>query len=119
MRESSLSEGAFNTVVQSISNSAVLIKNLAVGRYVRIPGSLGPMSFANPRSEGCVQQKNGASCGGLGYLGLRYTSLSAPLQRVQDFSNGRTCFGHRRSLVESCYGCPPCHTSGRMFSITQ
>ena len=31
-------------------------------------GSLGPVSLANPRSEGYVQRKDGASCAGSEYF---------------------------------------------------
>ena len=41
--------------------------------------------------------------------GLRYASLSAFINKVQDFSNRRTCFGHGRSLDHSC-GRPPYQT---------
>ena len=62
--ESSLAESAFNTVVQSISDNAFLVKNLAVCGYVRIPRALRSVSFADPRSEGYIQRKNdGARCG--------------------------------------------------------
>ena len=47
--------------------------------------------------------------------GFRYASLSALLGKDQDFSNGRACFGHRRSLDDSC-GQRPCQTLSRRLS---
>ena len=44
------------------------MKSFAVDRYVRIPGSLGSVLFANPRSEWYIQRKNGARCGGSEYF---------------------------------------------------
>ena len=60
--EFSLWEGAFDTIMKSISDDAFLVKNLAVGGDVRVPGALRSVSFANPRTKGYVQQKNGARC---------------------------------------------------------
>ena len=115
---SSLSESAFNTVALLISDNAFLVKNfLAVCGYVRIPGALRYVSFADPWSERYIQQKNGCALAvvALRTSGLRYASLSALLYKDQDFTNGRACFGHRRSLDDSC-GQWPCQTSGRRLS---
>ena len=62
-------KSAFNTGVQSISDDAFLIQNFTVCGYVRIPGSLGLVLFANLGSKRYIQRKNGARCGGSEYFG--------------------------------------------------
>ena len=59
-----MSEGAFDTIMKSISDDAFLVKNLADGGAVSVPGSLRSMSFADPWPERYVQRKNGARCCG-------------------------------------------------------
>ena len=60
--EFSLSEGAFDTIMKSISDDAFLVKNLAVGGDVSVPGAFRSVSFADPWSERYVQRKNGVRC---------------------------------------------------------
>ena len=87
--ESSLSESAGDTFVQTKSSDAFLIKNLAVGGDVRIPRALGSVSFADPRIERYVNGRMVRVAEARSTSGLRYASLIALRQSDQDFSNGR------------------------------
>ena len=55
--------------MQSDSDDAFLINNLAVCGYVRNKGALRSVSFTDPGSERYIQRKNGARCGSSEDLG--------------------------------------------------